>query len=139
MPEVLPLVVDLAQKRGYRSFDAAAGDTLPSGGGGITAAQHEILRQLIHFIDDGPGCGFATGAFKETTYSGAFPTAEIWYDDATKVKKIVEKTTTYTGAFPTTEVWKMYDTDGSTVNCTATDTIVYSGAFEQTRTRAIVP
>jgi hypothetical protein len=47
-------------------------------------------------------------------------------------------TVTYTGAFPTTEEWKMYDTDGSTVLATVTDTISYSGPFETSRTRAIV-
>jgi len=133
-----PLVVDLTEKRGFRAFDAAGGDTLPGAGGGITAAQHEVLRQLIHFIDSGPGCGFASGAVFEATPVGPFPTSFVWYDDAAKTKKMVELTVTYTGAFPTTEVWKMYDADGSTVNCTVTDTIGYTGAFESSRSRVIV-
>ena len=103
-------------------------------GSGITAGQHKALRDLIHFIE-GPADGFASGTYSETTYSGAFPTLEIWYDDNTKADKIVELAVTYSGAFPATETWKMYDTDGSTVLVTLVDTIAYSGAFEANRTR----
>lgn len=111
---------------------------LVAGAGGITLSQHKLLRQLIHFIDEGPTDGFASGSYKELTYSGALVTSVIWYTDNTKVDKIVELTITHTGAFPTTEVWKMYDTDGSTVLLTLTDSITYSGAFEQNRTRTYV-
>lgn len=107
------------------------------GGTGITEAQHRALRQLIHFIDDGPAEGFASGAFRESLPIGPFPTSLIWWESSGKAKKIVELAITYTGAFPTTEVWKVYDVDGSTVLATVTDTIVYSGAFESTRTRVI--
>lgn len=110
-----------------------------SGGGGITEAQHKALRQLIHFIDDGPAESFASGAFKEQLPAGnPFPTSAIWYTDNTKVGKIVELTVTYNANKTiATEVWKMYDTDGSTVLVTVTDTITYSGIIENTRTRAI--
>lgn len=105
-------------------------------GSGLTEAAHRTLRQLIHFIDEGPANGFASGAYRENTGT-VFPTAIIWYDDNTKVKKLVEKLLTYTGAFPTTIQWKMYDVDGSTVLATVTDAITYSGAFETNRTRTI--
>ena len=102
--------------------------------GGLTAAQHRTLLQLIHFIDNGPAEGFVTGATRTTTGT-AFPSQILWKrSDATN---LVEKNITYTGAFPTTIEWKMYDTDGSTVLATVTDTISYSGAFETGRTRAI--
>ena len=107
-------------------------------GTGITAAQHKALRDLIHFIDDGPADGFASGAYKETTYSGILPTTQIWYEDSGKTQKIVELTVTYTGILPTTEVWKMYDTDGVTLLLTVTDAITYAGVFETTRTRTWV-
>lgn len=105
-------------------------------GSGLTAEQHKILRQLIHFIDEGPAEGFASGAYKEVTGT-VFPTAEIWYDSAgVGKKKIVEKLITWTGVNPTTVVWKIYDA-AETLLATVTDTITYSGIFETSRTRAI--
>ena len=114
------------------------GNFNPRSGGGISAAQHKALRDLIHFIDDGPADGFASGAYKETTYSGILPTTQIWYEDSGKTQKIVELTVTYTGILPTTEVWKMYDADGVTLLLTVTDAITYTGVFETTRTRTWV-
>jgi hypothetical protein len=107
-------------------------------GAGLSEAAHKALRQLIHFIDDGPAEGFATGAFKETTGT-VFPTFVAWYvaGSTPPAGLIVSLTVTWTGIVPTTEVWKMYDTDGSTVLVTVTDTISYSGIFETSRTRAI--
>jgi len=106
-------------------------------GGGITAAQHRTLRQLIHFIDDGPAEGFASGAFKEVTGT-VFPSNITWWESSGKTKKIVELDITYTGIVPTTEVWKVYDTDGTTVLATVTDAITYTlGIFEDNRTRTI--
>ena len=100
---------------------------------------HKSLRHLIHFIDDGPACGFASGAYKETLPSGdPFPTQAIWWESSSKLKKIVElNLTRNTNKTPATEEWKMYDTDGSTVLCTVTDTITYSGQYETARTRTI--
>lgn len=103
-------------------------------GAGLTADQHKALLQLIHFIDEGPAEGFTTGATKTVTGT-VFPTKELWKRaDATK---LVETNVTWTGALPTTIEWKVYDTDGSTVLATVTDTITYSGVFETGRTRAI--
>jgi len=104
----------------------------------LTAAQHQVLRQLIHFIDDGPASGFASGAYKETTPTGPFPTSEIWWESAAKLKKIVSLDTTWTGSKITQEVWKVYAVDGSTVLATITDAISYTGVFEASRTRTIV-
>lgn len=109
---------------------------LLAGAGGITEASHKVLRQLIHFINDGPAEGFASGAYKEVT-GGIFPTSIVWYESAVKAKKIVERLITWTGTNATTDQWKIYDTDGSTVLATVTDTIVYSGIFEVNRTRTI--
>lgn len=104
--------------------------------GGMTAMQHRTLRQLIHFIDNGPAEGFASGAYREVTGT-VFPTAVIWYTDSGKTDKIVEKLITWTGINPTTIQWKMYDTDGSTVLATVTDAITYSGIYEASRVRTI--
>lgn len=103
-------------------------------GSGISPTQHDELLQLIHFIDNGPASGFATGATRTTTGT-AFPSQILWRRADTT--KLVEKNFTYTGAFPTTIEWKIYAADGSTVLATVTDTISYSGAFETGRTRAI--
>lgn len=109
------------------------------GGGGLTPDSHETLRQLIHFIDQGPGDGFASGAFKVIEPTGnPFPSSIIWYVDDTMTKTIVSKSLTYNSSkFPTIIEWNMYDTDGITIVHTVTDTISYSGAFESTRVRAI--
>jgi len=107
-------------------------------GSGLTADQHKTLRQLIHFIEEGPGEGFTSGAYKETLPSGSvFPTSIIWWESSSKLKKIVERTITWTGVNPTTDEWKVYDTDGSTLLATVSDSISYSGVFETTRTRTI--
>lgn len=103
-----------------------------------TAAQHQALRQLIHFIDNGPTNGFASGAFRENLpTANPFVTSVTWWTTSAKTHKIVEKLITYTGVLATTVQWKMYDTDGSTVLATVTDAITYSGIFESDRTRTI--
>lgn len=107
--------------------------------GGITAEQHKILRQLIHFIDNGPAEGFASGAYRETTPAGdPFPTAVIWYDKAgAGKKKIVEKVIVFNAnKTPDTITWKIYDAT-ETLLATITDTMSYSGVFETSRTRTI--
>jgi hypothetical protein len=113
--------------------------TIGDAGGGITADEHKILRQLIHFIDEGPGGGFASGAYKEILpAANPFPTQTIWWESSLKLQKIVEKNITRNAnQTPATIQWKMYDTDGSTVLETVTDTITYSGVFEISRTRSI--
>lgn len=116
---------------------------LVAGTGGVTETSHKVLRQLIHFIDDGPAEGFLSGAYRETTPSGdPFPTSVVWWESAAKLKKIVEKTITRSGGgatnvAPTPIVWKVYDVDGSTVLATVSDAVSYTGPFETNRTRTI--
>lgn len=109
--------------------------------GNLTIETHKYVRQLIHLADGvgGPFEGFSTGAYREILPAASiFPTSIIWYDDNTKVKKIVEKTISYnTNKTVSLVSWKVYDTDGSTVLATVTDTPAYSGIFETDRTRAI--
>lgn len=110
-------------------------------GGALTDEQHQTLRQLIHLADGvgGPMEGFTSGAYRETLPAGdAFPTDIIWWESSAKLKKLVEKNITRNeDQEPTIIAWKVYDTDGSTILSTITDTITYSGAFETTRTRII--
>lgn len=116
---------------------------LPSGaansGGGITPFEHETLRQLIHFVDEGPGDGFASGAFKVTLPSpSVFPTSIIWYLDVAMTQKLVEKTVVWNNAVPTIITWRVYNTDGITVAHTVIDNITYTNrVFESTRVRTI--
>jgi len=117
---------------GFRFFEEGVEKGLT--GTGLSEAQHKTLLQLIHFIDEGPAEGFATGATKTVTGS-VFPTQVLWKRaDATK---LVEKNTTWTGVNPTAIEWKMYAADGTTVLVTVTDAISYSGVFETGRTRSI--
>ena len=120
----------------------ALSDSAGGGGGGgtvgITEGTHASLRALIHFIDDGPAEGFASGAFHETLPAGSpFPTSYIWWESVAKLEKIVELIVTRgVGQRPETEIWNMYD-EGGTVITTVTDVITYSGPFEISKTRAI--
>lgn len=134
-PTVTSSEGELRYSGGFFRLRDAVGEFDPRVGGGLSPVQHKALRDLIHFIDSGPAEGFASGAYRESLYSGAKLASEIWYEDSGKTQKIVELTITYSGIFPATEVWKMYDTDGTTVLVTLTDAITYSGAFEATRTR----
>lgn len=118
------------------SLQDSTGEFDPRTGSGLSEAQHEALRQLIHYINSGPTESTLSGAFREIV-GGTFPTSVIWYEDNTKVDKIVELNLTYTGINPTTEEWKMYDTDGSTVLVTVSDAVTYSGVNETSRTRTI--
>lgn len=119
---------------GFRFYEEGVVKTLTSTTSGITANEHRVLLQLIHFIDEGPAEGFVTGATKTVT-GGAFPTSIVWKrSDNTK---LVEQLVTWTGVLPTTVQWKVYDGDGTTVLATVTDTITYSGPFEASRSRAI--
>lgn len=107
------------------------------GSGGISAAAHETLRQLIHFIDEGPGDGFVSGAYK-VILNQPFPTNITWYTDNTISYKIIEKLITYnTSSVPIVITWNVYNTDGITVAHSLTDTITYTNSIETSRTRSI--
>lgn len=134
---------------GWDELDGYVQGQINAGGGGggndnddgyITHIQHKTLRDLIHFIDEGPGDGFASGAVKIVLPSGSpFPTSVTWYLDSTQTTKLVEKFITYyPNHFPQTITWNMYDTDGVTLIHTVMDTITYNTAFESSRVRTIV-
>lgn len=134
--------VDLLQfNTAQKAFLQAAGITNGldvTGAGGLTVAEHETLRQLIHFIDEGPGDGFMSGAYK-VIVGQPFPTSVTWYFDNTQTQIIVQKFITYNASqFPISITWNVYNADGVTIAHSITDTITYiNNAFESTRTRTI--
>jgi len=104
----------------------------------VSPAQHRTLRHLIHFIDEGPAEGFASGAFKEVLPAAdPFPTSIIWYTSSAKTNKIVEQTIAYNANKTISTVqWKLYDSDAvNTLLATLTDTYAYSGVFVTSVTR----
>lgn len=109
--------------------------------GNLNPETHKYVRQLIHLADGvgGPFEGFSTGAYREILPNASMtPTSVIWYTDISKTSKIVEKTIAYnTNKTVSLVTWKVYDTDGTTVLATVSDSIVYSGLFETNRTRSI--
>jgi hypothetical protein len=113
--------------------------------GSLTPADHDALRQLIHFIDEGPGDGFPPGSFKVVT-GGLFPTDITWWDSDPNVnpgaKKIVQKAINRgppaTIILPTPITWTMYAADGVTVLQQIRDDINYSGVAEVSRERTVL-
>lgn len=106
----------------------------------VNPITHPQLRQLIHFIEEGPAEGFPSGATKQILPSGEpFPTQVIWWLDVGMTKKIVDKTVTRNfNKTPSTIVWRMFDVNGTTILTTITDIITYSGVFEVNRVRTII-
>jgi hypothetical protein len=129
-------------------LDPVFQEALPQGSGGggsgspsgISVNDHQTLRQLIHFIDEGPADGFASNAYKEITPIGSiFSTNITWYVDNTKNLKIVEQIIDWNGIVPKTITWKVYSMDGITVAHTVSDSITYTNnIFETSRIRTII-
>jgi hypothetical protein len=128
------VLVDYNQLDGYVQGLLSAGP-----GSGITPTEHETLRQLIHFIDSGPGDGFVSGAVQITSPAGPFPNSITWYLDNTQTTKLVEKLINYnSNRFPSIITWNMYDIDGISIIHSVIDTITYNAAFESSRVRQIM-
>lgn len=102
---------------------------------------HAALQELVHMADGvgGPFASSLTGAYRETLPAAdPFPTSIIWWTDATKVRKIVQKILTLNSSkLPTVIQWSVFAADGTTVVGQVTDAISYSAVFETSRTRTI--
>jgi hypothetical protein len=123
---------------GHWNDDFVASE-IPPLSSALDASTHEVLRQLIHFIDEGPGGGFASGAYKVVTGT-PWPSAVTWWVDNSMTQKIVEQLITRNSNQAATLItWNVYATDGVTIAESLTDTITLdsSGVFELARTRAI--
>lgn len=102
----------------------------------LSPSRHARLKQLIHYIDDGPT--YLSGAYREILPAGnVFPTQIVWWESSGKVNKIVETIITRnTNKMPSSIVWNLYES-GSVVE-TITDNILYqNNIFEINRTRTI--
>lgn len=119
---------------GTQGATGVQGATGPQGGG-LDAATHQTLRQLIHFIDNGPGAGFPSGAYKETL-GFPFPTGYIWWESSAKVNKIFEKLLTLASTkVPTGITYAVYT--GGVLAAAVSDKITYTGIYELSRIRSV--
>lgn len=96
---------------------------------------HNALLDVIHFLTDGPGDGWASAAVSVDSYAGPLLSSTIWYADNTLAKKIVGYSYTYSGPLIATSKVTLYAADGSTIVRTVTDTYTYSGPLRTQRTR----
>jgi hypothetical protein len=104
---------------------------------GVTRSQHQTIPNLIHYLEEGPGDGFAQ-AYKKV-FGSPFPSAVVWYTDSTMRRMIVEKQIVRNSInMPITITWTVYSTDGVTPVHTVSDSITYSeNIFETSRQRTI--
>lgn len=121
---------------GFTVLNSAGSVKTGTSSGTLTEDGHKVLRQLIHFLPDGPGDGFSSAPYRDISPPGAvFPTSVTWWLSDAKLIKLLEKTISYNvNKSISSIVWKIYDSSGSLV-IQATDTISYSGIFETSRTR----
>jgi len=140
LPGDYPTVGGVRYVDGSFSFRDSLGLFDPRSGSGLSEAQHKALKQLIHLADDwGPFEGFTSGAHLEVTPAGPFPTLFTWWTGVAKTHKIVDELVSYNANKTVNQVtFRVYDSDGTTVLATVTDTYAYTGVFESSRTRVIV-
>lgn len=101
--------------------------------GGVNA--HAALPDLVHYLDDGPGEGAASGAYSVDQYAGPLRTSTVWYTDNTMTKRLLAWTLTYSGAFVSTKRLQVYGADGTTVVRQCLDTYGYAGPLQTSRVR----
>lgn len=104
---------------------------------GITAVQHETIPHLIHYLEEGPGDGFAQAYKKVSGFP--FISSVIWYTNQNMEYKIVEKQIIRNSInMPITITWTVYSTDGVTAVHIVSDSITYmNNIFEISRIRTI--
>jgi hypothetical protein len=104
--------------------------------GGVNA--HNAIRDIQHFLgNEGPGDGFASGAYLQRSFSGPLLTSEIWFTSSQATTKIISKTLAYPSGspLPSTITWVVYGASGAALR-TMVDTLSYSGpvCYAVTRT-----
>lgn len=123
-----------ASQQAYMLVDETSGSSVWKNTTGINDIDHKSLRQLVHFIDDGPGDNLYDNPYKEIV-GGMFPTRITWWTNSNKNYKIFQTEITRSGIYPTTQSYKVYSSTGIQTNC-ATDVIIYDGPFEVARKRS---
>jgi|MudIll2142460700_1097286.scaffolds.fasta_scaffold19223_2 hypothetical protein len=105
----------------YTGTDPGTGDVVIaiSTSGGLTAVTHRLLDQLVHDI--------AETSYYEITRAGVLISAETWWTDSGKTKKIRSIDYTYTGNKVTQSIMKQYDTSGNICE-TLTENYTYIGS-----------
>lgn len=107
--------------------------------GSLDILEHPNIRQLIHFIEDGPGEGFADGPFTATTTGTLYPTLREWKNTSAELiasKAWDRSTGSSTNLKPSPITYKVYNEDGVT-GIQAVDVLTYQGIYETSRTRTI--
>jgi hypothetical protein len=128
----------LAGPTGPQGITGATGPQGATGVQGVAGAldpvQHNTFRQLIHFIDDGPGEGFPSGSYREVL-GIPFPTGIIWWESAAKAAKIYEKLMILNSfQSPTGITYATYT--GGLLYEAVSEQVVYSGPYEVYRIRS---
>ena len=101
------------------------------------SASHQALIDIMHFLDDGPGDGWASGAYRVRQGVAPNPGGWIWYTSSAMTKRIISVTYTYPvgSILPSSKQWLLYASDGATVARTLTDAMTWSGALLTNTTR----
>lgn len=99
---------------------------------------HQALLDIIHFLDDGPGDGWASGAVRVRTGTAPNAGGWVWYTSTAQTARIIDCTITYTGSsiVPATKVWRLYAANGTTVIRTVTDTYTWTGPILTQKARS---
>jgi hypothetical protein len=121
----------LAAGSGITIIDGGAGgDVVIATSGTVSTTVHRTLPHL-----GGPFGGFVNPV--KDVGPMPFPTASIWWTDATRTKKIVQQTIVRNGLqLPVTITWQAFNSDGTTIVETAIDSIEYNGVYEVSRSRS---
>lgn len=92
------------------------------------AGSHNAIKDPIHFLHDGPGDGWPSGAFCQKTYTGMLLRQSTWYTTSAMTVPIVSRAYTYNGLLVATETLTLYSASGAAVR-TVVDTYSYSGIY----------
>lgn len=99
---------------------------------------HQALLDIVHFLEDGPGDGWASGAV--CVRIGTAPNAGgwVWYTSTALSARIIDMTINYAtnSILPSTKVWRLYAANGTTVIRTLTDTYTWTGPILTQRQRS---
>ena len=89
-------------------------------------ASHNALADIVHFLDDGPGDGWASGAVESFGYNGPLMTSRVWWTTSAKTQRIYSEVYSYSGPLVATATYTLYDAKGTQVRAMV-DTFSYSG------------